>query len=453
MGGPALPSKKYRYYNQRRRLVFLPLMALLITVSLLCTVFLLSAINTEGHLIFSSSSSALNHPAEIDGNLLKTRKESPNDLQCSKEVIHTDSRIDKLCINNDDDFKPAINSGLLDIVRFGGFKRECMSISTITVSNSSELKSALSNASGGETIVLKNGYYGDLTISNENYNSSVNIVAENNLGADFGKVTVTKSSNISFDGLDTNDFAVYDTSHVTIKNSYGIIYLKNVYHADIDNNEVEGSYNGITLNDVRHFSVTNNYVHHAQSDLLRVTGDSYDGLIDNNILYDALPVRYSNGNVDHADAIQIFSYGGSTPSNLTISRNLIVDDLSTGAIPMQGIFIAIPDDGYKNYLIEDNLINVGSPNSIYMSGGQENVIIRNNSLIANEGGGGNIILANKTGLDNSGTTVTGNIAKVLSDETKSSNIGDYYFYGRDPDLSKLFSGDGDSWQAYQHVDG
>ncbi|WP_434055988.1 MAG: right-handed parallel beta-helix repeat-containing protein [Roseibium sp.] len=329
-----------------------------------------------------------------------------------------------------------------------------MSTTAIAVSNSSELKNALSNASGGETIVLKDGYYGDLYISNEKYNSTVTIVAENTLGADFGKINITNGENISIQGVDANDFKVYDSSHIAIKDSHTKIYFSNVYHADIDNNEVDGGYNGITLNDVRHFSVTNNYVHHVQSDLLRVTGDSYDGLIDNNILFDAMPVRYSDGSVDHADAIQFFAYGGSTPHDIVISRNLIVDDRDTGAIYTQGIFLSDPSSGgYQNILIEDNLISVGSPNSIYINGGQKNVVVRNNSLIPNEDGGGSIILAEKSGNNNSGTTVTGNIAKILTDETKSSNIGDNYFYGRDYDISKLFQGDGDTWQDYLPVEG
>ncbi|WP_434052578.1 MAG: right-handed parallel beta-helix repeat-containing protein [Roseibium sp.] len=450
-----MSSNSYRVYKNRRRLLFLPIIALFFAISIASTVFLLNAINTSYDFKFFDLLSALNSGEEYAESLSnKTAVETSKNSCCESLVIHKNPEIIKVCINNGDDIKPAVNSCPLGYSQLGNSERESMSTTTIVVSNSSELKNALSNASGGETIVLKDGYYGDLYISNEKYNSTVTIVAENTLGADFGNINITNGENISIQGVDANDFKVYDSSHIAIKDSHTKIYFSNVYHADIDNNEVDGGYNGITLNDVRHFSVTNNYVHHVQSDLLRVTGDSYEGLIDNNILFDAMPVRYSDGTVDHPDAIQFFARGGSTPHDIVISRNLIVDDRDTGAIYTQGIFLSDPGSGgYQNILIEDNLISVGSPNSIYINGGQKNVVVQNNSLIPNEDGGGSIILAEKSGNDNSGTTVTGNIAKILIDETKSSNIGDNYFYGRDYDISKLFQGDGDTWQDYLPVEG
>ena len=75
-------------------------------------------------------------------------------------------------------------------------------MATINVSNSSQLSSALSAASGGDTIILANGSYGDLTIS-QDYAGKVTLQAANDLGASFGKVKIS-GSNVTLDGVSIN---------------------------------------------------------------------------------------------------------------------------------------------------------------------------------------------------------------------------------------------------------
>jgi hypothetical protein len=165
--------------------------------------------------------------------------------------------------------------------------------------------------------------------------------------------------------------------------------------------------------------------------------------------------RATGGGTNHSDAIQMFGAKGKTPHDIVIRRNHIWDDFATGAptTAPQGIFISDPGPGgYRNILIEENLVNVRSPNSIYINGGQENVVVRNNTLIPSEGDGGAIIrLAEKSGYDNSGTTVTGNVTKLLRDETQRSRIGPNFVYGRNAPLHRLFSGPGSQWQDFVPV--
>ena len=70
----------------------------------------------------------------------------------------------------------------------------------IHVSDRTELKNALSTAQGGETIVLADGDYGGITISQQ-YASMVTLVSENTHGARLTGLTVSNAENVTIDGL------------------------------------------------------------------------------------------------------------------------------------------------------------------------------------------------------------------------------------------------------------
>ncbi|MDV7145555.1 right-handed parallel beta-helix repeat-containing protein [Tropicimonas sp. TH_r6] len=327
------------------------------------------------------------------------------------------------------------------------------------VSNEAELQNALSSAQGGDTIVLADGDYGSIDLS-LNYDAEVTIRSENTLGANFDEVNMAESSNLTFEGISVGTFAAYSSENIELSSSdvNGLLYLKNVNGATITGNDIDGDLHAMLLNNVQNFTVSNNKIHTAQEDLMRVTGDSYNGVIEENYFFDTHPEDYRSegGEYNHSDFIQMFSVDGDTPHDIVISRNVMYDDPTTGAstVTPQGIFLSDPgSDGYKNILIEQNLISVRSVNSIYINGGQENVVVQDNTLMASEGGGAIVRLADKSGLDNSGTTVTGNVMKILYDQTESSTIGSNYIYGRDVDMSELFQGDGSSWESYLAVEG
>ncbi|MFQ1701362.1 LamG domain-containing protein [Loktanella agnita] len=318
----------------------------------------------------------------------------------------------------------------------------------IIVSSTNELKTALAAASGGETIVLKNGNYGTIQI-NDNYSSMITITAENPLQATLSGINFEGASNVTVNGLNVN-------SHVrALKGCSDLVYTDNNFKAGIyfrdadsitvDGNEIANSYNVLTLNDVTNFRITNNDMHHAESDMLRVTGTSKYGLIENNTLHDitATPPM-------HPDMMQFIGIKGVNPSDIVIRGNLLYDNENTGSVYGQGIFMSESyGPGYTNMLIEDNLIAIGSPNSIYINGGQSDVLIQNNTLIPWSNDGGAVIrLTDKNGYDNSGTTVRDNVVKLIMDETGSSAIDGNYVYGRGANLENLFSGDGNVWTDF-----
>lgn len=326
-------------------------------------------------------------------------------------------------------------------------------MATIKVSNQTQLLSALKTATGGDTILLADGNYGEVTLKSQ-FASTVIIKAENSLGADFTKISLSGASNLAFDGLDLQySFNATSSSNISLTNSTSdsMLNFRDVNGLVVDKVSATGGQYGILLNSIQNFTVTNSTFGNVSEDVMRITGNSYNGVIENNVLADAVAQSPT-----HPDLLQMFASNGYTPRDIVIRGNLLYDDPSTGSVAAQGIFMSDPSTGgYKNILIEDNLINVSSPNSIYINGGQKNVAVLNNTLIPGVGDGGAIIrLAEKSGMNNSGTTISGNIAKLVMDETKASTIGDNYVYGRGADISSLFHGaDGSTWENFVPVAG
>jgi hypothetical protein len=327
-------------------------------------------------------------------------------------------------------------------------------MATIKVSSQTQLLSALKTATGGDTILLADGKYGSVTLANK-FASTVTIKAEHPQGASFTAITVKGGDNLAFNGLklDTNFSATF-SSDISLTNSVttnGTVYFREVNGLVVDKVTATGGQYSILLNSIQNFSVTNSTFGKVTEDVMRITGNSYNGVIENNTLSDTIATYPT-----HPDLLQMFAVNGITPRDIAIRGNLMYDNPATGGVAAQGIFMSDPSSGgYKNILIENNLINVNSPNSIYINGGQKNVAILNNTLIPGANDGGAIIrLAEKAGMSNAGTTLSGNIAKLILDETGSSHILSNYLYGRNADISSLFHGtNGSTWENFVPVEG
>ena len=189
------------------------------------------------------------------------------------------------------------------------------------------------------------------------------------------------------------------------------------------------------------------------SDLLRVTGNSYQGVIDNNTLRDVHPESGA-----HPDGIQMFAYDGYTPHDITISGNYIYDDPNTGqsGLYMQGISRR-PVRGRLLQHPDRRQPRCGRlPELDLCQRGDLNVVIKDNSLLSwTPGGGGATIRLTD---DTSGVTVDGNVMLALLDEGGHAKIGDNLIYSNSSSSSlywgKLFEGVGsDGWQGFVPKDG
>ena len=74
-------------------------------------------------------------------------------------------------------------------------------MSTITVADRAGLLNAFDTANGGDTIVLKDGYYGAIKVTAD-YASTVTVRAEGALDATIGSLVVSGGTNIRFDGIE-----------------------------------------------------------------------------------------------------------------------------------------------------------------------------------------------------------------------------------------------------------
>ncbi len=113
-----------------------------------------------------------------------------------------------------------------------------------TVSNASELLSALATASEGDVITLAAGDYGDVTLSGYYFAADVILISAEPLAASFTSLTIESSSHLVLDGIAVNHilqqgepdwtagFRIEDADHITIRNA-----------------EISGSADGVATND------------------------------------------------------------------------------------------------------------------------------------------------------------------------------------------------------------
>lgn len=350
-------------------------------------------------------------------------------------------------------FRPGLTALLVAALGFV-LGTGCGLAQDIRVEGPDALQKALANTKGG-VILLAPGEYGDLSLSGRQFPAPVILKAEVPRKAVFGKILLADSGNLEFVDLRTRAQFRADRStdlHLSGCQSENMLYFRSVARLKVDNCKVTGGRYGILFNTVSDFDLRRTRVGGVTEDVMRITGDSHDGLIENNIIADTIARKPT-----HPDLIQTFSADGKTPHDITIRANLLYDDPATGEpdTAAQGIFMAGGGTtGYRNILLEQNLIHTRAANSIFMGGGQDNVVIRNNTLLPSTGDGGAIIRLSKfKGFDNSGTRVEGNVAKVILDESGRSKIGRNYLYGRNAPLSRMFQGQGTQWQDFQPAPG
>ena len=272
------------------------------------------------------------------------------------------------------------------------------------VSTAAQLQSALSAATGGDKIILAAGNYGSVSISNKNYSSAVTLQTSVSNPAHFDGLFIGNSSNLSFSGLDIGralgDSEPIYTQLSWIRNSSSIAFSHVDFHGSGDTDPTHDGFalmatgvtglsiadssftdvwRGLGLKQSSQVSVQNSEFKYVRSDGIVVA--STDGIsIDNNSFTDFRPVL-----PDHADAIQFWNTGETKgSSNISIKNNVIIQTYFSGIdqTGLQGIFISDPlEYGYKNILIENNLLySNNSYNGITVVGGTDVTVVDNSVL-------------------------------------------------------------------------
>ena len=278
-------------------------------------------------------------------------------------------------------------------------------MSTIRVTNSTELQTALKQAVGGDTIVLKAGDYGTVLIRDLKFSEPVTIVSEDSSNpAHIDRMTVSYTENLNFQSIDFGSALsateTQNTALVSIMRSSGISIDKSVIHGSLDGDPGNDGY-GLVVRDLVGFSVTNTVFHELgrgvvfsfSSDInvlnndfsdLRSDGANFaqvqNVIIDNNSFRDFYPVY-----PDHPDAIQFWTKGTTVASsNIVITNNTVMQGDGTA---LQGIFLRdeLGTLRYENVLIQNNLVYVTEfYNGITVMGGN-NLSVLDNTVLSPTG--------------------------------------------------------------------
>ena len=290
---------------------------------------------------------------------------------------------------------------------------QVLGVTTVVVTTNAELKAAITNAKGGETIQLAPGTYGQLRIQSKNYTTPVTFTSlDPNNRAVISSFVILLSSNVTLDRLNTKyTYPIAATPAIAtwtraneINNSKNIIVRNTTVEGDVDASGYGALIglgirwsNAVTIDT----SVIKNWnigIVHSESksttltgnEITKISGDGIENsevqnvIISNNYIHDFLRAPASN---IHPDMIQFWTAGTKNPStDVTISNNRL--DIGNGSWT-QSIFMRneLVDTGaatfaamaYRNFTIENNTIKNVHLNGITL-GETDGVIIRGNTL-------------------------------------------------------------------------
>jgi len=271
------------------------------------------------------------------------------------------------------------------------------------------IQDAVSNATGGDTICVKDGNYSEnvdvntanLTIQSENGAANCVVNATNSsdhvfyVTADWVNITGFTVENAT--GSNATGVYLYGVNHCNISNNVmcsnnmGGIYLNATHNSTLDNNTVSHSLAGIGLENSTYNNVTNSNISNTSYAIAVWRLSHFNRVINNTIFNTTNFVASPSGN--YSFAIEIMGSGDNTVDNNYIS-NTTASGTNAGAM---GIFIASFNGPANNNTITNNEIynttaygtNASAMGICIMGGPANNNTITNNELYnATASGGG-----------------------------------------------------------------
>jgi Right handed beta helix region/PKD domain/Concanavalin A-like lectin/glucanases superfamily len=290
----------------------------------------------------------------------------------------------------------------------------------ITVSNGAQLLAAMAKATGGETIVLKAGDYGNISLyAGKNffaqYKTPITITSEDsNNPAVVKGLALTGVANVTFDHIKfdykTSATDILSASPFKLTNCSGVSIKNSEFDGDVATNlgpmhDGDPTGNGLVVTSSSNITLTGNDFHgfhrgaiFSKSANLTISANeirdmSSDGLdfaqvknvlIQGNSIHD---FHRNEANSDHPDMIQFWTTGTTEPSsNIKIIDNFLNAGEGTWT---QSIFLRneLVDHGkagqemfYQNVVIANNVIRNAHTNAITV-GQTNNLKIDNNTLL------------------------------------------------------------------------
>ena len=324
------------------------------------------------------------------------------------------------------------------------------------VASASELRAALASAKGGDTILLKSGDYGWVSLDNLKFDSPVTIrSADDAGGARFRHITLKDSTHLILDAI------TVEYGRVTVNNETAID-IRNSHHVKIVNSEIIGhtgtkdwldvgrgimvwqnsSNVEIADNHIHHFArgalffgnnmvVRNNLIDDMRFDGL-FFGKSDNLLIENNFLTDFYRQGTGRADYDHADYIQFDPGTTGAAHNVVIRGNVMLKGNGKGDV--QGIFGAnhhmnAHNSVFENFLIEDNIYLDHGLNAIQFYSGK-NMVVRNNTVLTDPADG-RVVWVRLYG-PQSNSVIEDNVATQVNAEGGASAFGNVTVQYKDP---------------------
>ena len=347
----------------------------------------------------------------------------------------------------------------------------------ITVSNATELKAAIGNASPGDVIVLAGGNYGDFRIADAwMYNVPDNIslvAADTNNPPIFNTLTLDGVTGVTLSGLSVHMPAAMDS-----KNHDAAIRMQNVADITLDNMTLKGSDaingisatspvgtanpdgtitglpfgNGVVVNGGTNVTIQNSDISNFYSGIRVSSVDGYK-VLDNEI-YDLRTTPIAGADVDnvvisgnyahdsrawnlggagdHGDFIHLWTEHnqGNASRNITISDNTFEQGSGSAIL---GIYLEDNYNfGYDGVTITDNVIWNGDHQGMRLER-VKNAQINNNTLLDSDpsqgGSPGIYILASSSGVTVN-KNIVGNIT-VYDDSKAGVTLGQNLYVQRD----------------------
>lgn len=268
----------------------------------------------------------------------------------------------------------------------------CLFAPVPVLANGGKLLQALSEARGGDTILLSRGDYGDVVLSDFDFQDPVVIKGD---GSDntalFRSLLIDNVRGLRVDGITVANSGngTAASSVVAIINSHDVEFLNSEVHGLVDdvfnghygiyarNNtdiKISGNYvhdikNGFVLYPNQGIEISENYVDHVGEDGFKFIGIS-DFLIENNR-------QGGHGYPSPGAHLDFIQFQGASSSDGVIRGNVFLADTQAA---VQGIFLN--DADYHNITIEQNIIATGMLNGIVV--GESNssgITVRDNTLI------------------------------------------------------------------------
>jgi hypothetical protein len=324
------------------------------------------------------------------------------------------------------------------------------------VASASELRAALTSAKGGDTIALKSGDYGWVSLDNLKFDSPVTITSADDAGgARFRHITLKDSTHLIFDAI------TVEYGRVTLNNETAID-IRNSHYVKIVNSEIIGHTGtkdwldvgrGIMVwqnssnvevadNHIHHFArgalffgnnmvIKNNIIDDMRFDGL-FFGKSDNVLIENNFMTDFYRQGTGRADYDHADYIQFDPGTTGAARDVVIRGNVMLKGNGNGDV--QGIFGAnhhmnAHNSVFENFLIEDNIYLDHGLNAIQFYSGK-NMVVRNNTVLTDPADG-RVVWVRLHG-PQSNSVLENNVATQVNAEGGASAFGNVTVQYKDP---------------------